>query len=238
MIKKDDLLRQLSSDSHTHAYLLVGGERQEVRHIFESFASKLDISLFDRHIVGEESKLGRGSIGIEGVRKLRERLSLKPHSSSHHLVLFSEAQALTVEAQNALLKILEEPPAPTVFFLATFDERLLLPTIASRCQPIRLSWGKGTWQEEGIEVVDRLLAIREQPLKEQFTLAETLARDSHLEDILDAWMLALRGQLHTGSQKVAADLKAIFKAKEHLQTTQANRRLILENLFLELTYGG
>lgn len=74
------------------------------------------------------------AIGIESIRELEHFLSLKVPSRQaiHRVIILEEAQLLTLEAQNALLKTLEEPPAGTVFILTCAHEQALLPTIRSR----------------------------------------------------------------------------------------------------------
>jgi len=76
------------------------------------------------------------SISIEAVRSVRQFLRLKTtgEQTLRRAVLIEHAEALTTEAQNALLKMLEEPPADTVIALTTANVRALLPTIASRVQ--------------------------------------------------------------------------------------------------------
>jgi DNA polymerase-3 subunit delta' len=79
---------------------------------------------------------------IDAVRDLISRLSLRvPADKSKNInrvVLISEADKLTTEAQNALLKVLEEPPAKTSIILTTDSETNLLPTILSRLQKINV----------------------------------------------------------------------------------------------------
>lgn len=76
------------------------------------------------------------SISIETVRSVRQFLRLKTTGEQNlrRAVLIEHAEALTTEAQNALLKMLEEPPADTIIVLTTANVRALLPTIASRVQ--------------------------------------------------------------------------------------------------------
>jgi DNA polymerase-3 subunit delta' len=77
------------------------------------------------------------SILIEQVRALLPPLSLAITApSGMRVVAIDDAQALTVEAQNALLKLIEEPPSRTVFILVTNQLESLLPTVRSRCQAI------------------------------------------------------------------------------------------------------
>lgn len=81
---------------------------------------------------------GENSIGIEEVRNLQEKLSLKPFAEKEKIAVIKEAQNLTTEAQNALLKTLEEPNKTTKIYLTAPDSYWLLPTIVSRCENIRL----------------------------------------------------------------------------------------------------
>src|SRR5262249_18843612 len=73
------------------------------------------------------------SITIEQVRQLVSSLALSPYAAhSTRLVLIDDAHQLTVEAQNALLKLVEDPPAATRFVLAAEQLEALLPTMRSR----------------------------------------------------------------------------------------------------------
>lgn len=74
------------------------------------------------------------AIGIETIRELEHFLSLKVPSSLaiHRIVVIEDADLLTIEAQNAFLKTLEEPPAGTIFILTSSHDQSLLPTVRSR----------------------------------------------------------------------------------------------------------
>lgn len=78
-------------------------------------------------------------IKIHQVRELQQKMTLRPMSAACRFVIFNEADALNQEAANALLKSLEEPPPQTVLILITARPHALLPTVVSRCQPIRFS---------------------------------------------------------------------------------------------------
>ncbi len=71
---------------------------------------------------------------IDDVRELREHIPYGPTNSQYKVVIIDEVHMLTSEAYNALLKILEEPPAHVVFVLATTEVHKLPDTITSRCQ--------------------------------------------------------------------------------------------------------
>ncbi len=79
----------------------------------------------------------KDQIRIDTIRTLITQLGFTPYSASYRFVLIRRAEKMTVAASNALLKILEEPPALTHFILTTANVSGLLPTILSRCQIIR-----------------------------------------------------------------------------------------------------
>ncbi len=81
-------------------------------------------------------------LGIEQAKKIKEHFSLKPYSAKGMVVVLEDASALTIEAQNALLKTLEEPPQNAILILAASSDASFLPTILSRCQKIILEGEK------------------------------------------------------------------------------------------------
>lgn len=85
-----------------------------------------------------ETPAGKQEIPIEAIRELNKQLRLKVPSRQtvNRVVLISDAHMLSLEAQNALLKNLEEPATGTVFILTAPSDRSLLPTIASRCRQL------------------------------------------------------------------------------------------------------
>ena len=77
------------------------------------------------------------SIGIDLIRGVIEAVSKHPYEGRYSVVVLNEAHLATAEAQNAFLKLLEEPPASSVLVLVTRFPDRLLPTVLSRCQEIR-----------------------------------------------------------------------------------------------------
>lgn len=80
-----------------------------------------------------------GFIVVDDVRELAVRLGFAPHEGRARVVVVEEADRLRVEAANAFLKTLEEPPSRTHFVLVTAAPEKLLDTVRSRCQKIRFS---------------------------------------------------------------------------------------------------
>lgn len=73
------------------------------------------------------------SIGIDDVRSIQKFCSRKPNQNNRTKVIVNQAHLMTVPAQNAALKILEEPPEYVDIYLITNQPDLLIPTVLSRC---------------------------------------------------------------------------------------------------------
>ena len=80
-----------------------------------------------------------GSIGVDDIRKqIQDTIQIRPYSSPYKIYIVDQAEIMTVQAQNALLKTIEEPPAYAVILLLTENQDILLPTILSRCVQLKL----------------------------------------------------------------------------------------------------
>lgn len=79
------------------------------------------------------------SISVDDIRKqVNEDIQIKPYSGKYKVYVIADADMMTVQAQNAILKTIEEPPAYAVIFLLTENADSLLPTIRSRCVMLKL----------------------------------------------------------------------------------------------------
>lgn len=96
---------------------------------------------------------GQRTIKIRQIRDLIAGVASKTYDGAMRVILISQAEAMTPEAQNALLKSLEEPEPGNVFIITAENREKILPTIRSRCQTMTLE----PLPEEGIR---RLLTLR------------------------------------------------------------------------------
>ena len=79
------------------------------------------------------------TISVEDIRaQVNNDVAIKPYSSRYKVYIINEAEKMTVQAQNAILKTLEEPPAYVVILLLVSNLQALLPTILSRCVTLNM----------------------------------------------------------------------------------------------------
>ncbi len=112
-----------------YSYLIAGGDTNTRAHYIESKITPQSELI---HLKTEKS-----SLTIKQIQSLSAPLSITPRLP--RIVWIEEANLLTIPAQNALLKMLEEPPEFTTFYLTCNSALALLPTIRSRCQTIALT---------------------------------------------------------------------------------------------------
>lgn len=120
----------------SHSYLFCGPRgtgKTTIARIFAHAINGFDYQLEDDYvdIVEIDAASNRG---IDNIRELRENAIVAPTKGKYKVYILDESHMLTKEASNALLKILEEPPAHIVFIMATTDPQKVLPTILSRSQ--------------------------------------------------------------------------------------------------------
>ena len=111
---------------------------------------------------------GASNNGIDEIRTLRENVKFSSANSKYKIYIIDEAHQITVQAFNALLKTLEEPPSHVVFIMATTEQHKIPITILSRCQRYRfkllsnaeISFAiKKIGQKEGFEIEDEAVSI-------------------------------------------------------------------------------
>lgn len=82
--------------------------------------------------------IAKKSIGVDEIRQLTVSLHAAAYEGGWKTAIIEDAGAMTVQAQNSLLKTIEEPPAKTVFLLTAVSAGQMLPTVRSRCRPVRM----------------------------------------------------------------------------------------------------
>lgn len=175
-------------------------------------------------------------LGVAQAKEIREFFSIKPYQAKGRVVVMEDAGKLTMEAQNALLKTLEEPPEEAILILGADSETNFLPTILSRCEIVTI---------RGTDLVARGLTTDEvytkdianlltQDIAERFEYIEKLKDQKKREAFLKALTVYFHQDLRSYSSGGNTDfLRELLQAEEWAETN-VNIRGILEYLMLKM----
>ena len=148
---KEHLRGAISTGKVSHAYIINGERSSGKEFIARVFAMALQCEKGEIEPCGEchscrqalsnnqpdivyVSHEKPNTIGVEDIRaQINGDIDVKPYSSPYKVYIMNEGEKMTVQAQNALLKTLEEPPEYAVILILTTQLEALLPTILSRC---------------------------------------------------------------------------------------------------------
>ncbi|HEX8931645.1 MAG TPA: hypothetical protein VF810_00640 [Patescibacteria group bacterium] len=228
------------------SFIVIAKDKQKRDQYLADFFKQHEIDTFDITVLNLETsaKQNTQSLGIEDIKQIQKKIFLKPIKSKVKAIVIDEAELLTIEAQNALLKILEEPPNHTLIILATDTKETLLPTIISRCQVIQLEETEIKLSaKETLELENFLATLPTWGIGERLKKAETLAKDKQKTiEWIEKLILVLRKQLiaNTSNQKSStlhsqlSILKSLQSLHTLLKTTNVNPRFALENTLLAL----
>ena len=209
----------------------------------------------DVHLIIPEPN--KDSVSINQIRDMQEEAHLRPFIARFKVYIIEEAERMSEEAANSLLKILEEPPRDTVFVLTTSSPQDILPTIISRCQMVRFTQEFKTKKNlETGEKVFSLIGVNEVSyiLREVRNVASTKVEATDIVDFLALWYrdilfmkerdeesIILRDkmeQLRDMEKRLPENflilaLTDILRAR-HLLARNVSPRLTLETLFMKL----
>lgn len=228
----------LKKNKLDHAYLFYGpGKKirkalQFARIILACREKKL--SLKSDFIMLEKEEEAT-QIKIERIREMIKRVSLR--SQGKRVILLKKAELLSLEAANALLKILEEPPPGTIFILTASNIKQVIPTIVSRCQGYYLADDKPKIKILGRE--KRIKDFLAGDLVARFKFAEEVAKiKGQAVLILNGLARFLRSKMMEKSdlsikKRLAREIRQVLKSRLLLKRN-ISARLILEDLSLRL----
>ncbi|HYC54547.1 MAG TPA: hypothetical protein VEL28_06395 [Candidatus Binatia bacterium] len=156
----------------------------------------------------------KSSIGIDDSRAFARSLSLRPTRRGPRVGIIRDADAMTVDAQNALLKLLEEPPGSCVLVLVADNASAMLATVRSRCRHLPF----GALDESDVASVLRTLAWEEGQAQaaaacSRGSVSRALAYDAEGLAEREAVLLAFEG-LMDGKVEIDAMLQTMMARKE------------------------
>lgn len=224
--KKDYLHLALARPSH--AYLFVGGESDK-HEIVIDFARKMvgDISAGDySRWIYEVAPLDDKKIGIGQVKELSNFANQsKSKDVENKLIVINRAELLSIEAANALLLLLEEPPDNTIFILVASSVERLPATIISRTQVIRLRDGEKLNNND----IERANAYLQADLVGRLTVASQNNDKVKAEELIAGISKVLIGD---DSNSAIRRGESLLLAQSHLYNN-GNPKFVLECLALE-----
>ncbi|KEI06746.1 DNA polymerase III subunit delta' [Clostridium botulinum] len=136
LIKKE-INNSIDSRKFSHAHLIVGEDGIGKSLIAREIALKILGKIEDRDyvdIIQWRVEKNKQSIGVDNIRDIIKEVNKKPYEEDKKVIIVYEAERMTIEAQNAFLKTIEEPPEGVLIILLSSNLELMLETIRSRCQ--------------------------------------------------------------------------------------------------------
>jgi len=221
------LKKSIENKRLAHAYLFAGPEHLGKKTVALEFIRMLngqeigqavhpDILIVEPELVEKKGVKKELEIGIDQARQIQHQMSLFPYQAPYKVVLIDQAEKMTVEAGNCLLKTLEEPSGQAILILIAAQPQLLLPTIVSRCQLIKfLTVGeeeikKNVSDSKIIRLANGRPGLAIQYLKEPALFQEQDKIISQLEKLV-------RADLNEGYQYVENMAKDIPRARKILK---------------------
>ncbi|RJR26328.1 hypothetical protein C4561_05565 [candidate division WWE3 bacterium] len=223
------------------SYIVYGSSDKSRKKLIEEFIEKytsgnysLESENKNPDIMVIKNSEEKKSIGITQTKKGIEFLTEKPFSLKKKLLVIENAGKMTSEAQNSLLKTLEEPPEYSEIFLNVELPGQLLETVQSRCKKIKAT---GLQTEDTLADLS-LKVIIESTLGQRLDTAKELSgrEREDLISIIDLWVKESRKlMIDTYSLCWAENIIELTKFKNDLEHTNVNARMALEALLLKLT---
>ncbi|KND49897.1 MAG: DNA polymerase III delta prime subunit [Parcubacteria bacterium C7867-002] len=211
-----------------HSHYLIGSDilRAELKTVLEDvheIASQGNPDFFDAFYE---------TFTIDDSRQLREMHGVRPVHSSGKKIFIISMDGITIEAQNALLKLLEEPAEYAYFFLIIPSGHLLLPTVKSRMIPIETASEKET-TGEGEKFLKLSVAKRLDMIK---GLLDDISKEKKTKQHAIQLLHDIEAALYTrkGVAKAAAALRALDIAKKYSSDRAPSLKMLLESVALSV----
>ena len=173
---------------------------------------------------------GKKFLSVDQIRELRAEAFVKPHQAANRIFIIEDASRMNPQAQNALLKVLEEPPKNVIFILIVPSKTMLLDTIVSRCVLLSLN-DVASGDSENIELankfIDLLLTGSEYEMLKLLTPLEKSRADA--EAFFNNLALCIAGRLKNGTAH-ARTLDCLFDDTKYyldLLATNINMSLLI-----------
>lgn len=229
--------RLIENGTLSHAYIFGGQDYESIKSFAVCVCELLTGRGFENNpnlkLLQPDKKKDIYKIYIEDIRGLKSFMSLKPHSSQYKLAVIDDADTMTIEAANAMLKVLEEPPKQAVIILVTSQPKSLPTTILSRCETVVFPPAKEVETDEMAEALAELRKVARQSITERIKYAKKIYERDNYTELVNLWLRSLR--LHLVSKPTSAPvLKNLLRLSQTISQPQYNHRIALETFFINL----
>jgi DNA polymerase III delta prime subunit len=219
-----NLLAQIKSGKFHHAYLIKKLRDAEIEEVIKEIKGTLGKKLRSEDVFEEKIE----NLGIEDSRKLKERAQIT--ALGEYKLFFLKISSMTREAENSLLKLLEEPPANSHFFI--FAKSINLSKILlSRIVVI-----EGELDSSNTEVKKILEATIGEKIELAKKIADRVKEAESKDEIMDL-LNTLEKEIVKKiglTSKSSLVLKEVEEGKNFLKDKSASSKMILENIFIKI----
>jgi len=216
-----------------HSFLIVAKDKNIVSSYTSSLLKKEEVGAIDINL-----RIYEKAIGIKDVRDIQKAALLKPFRGKTKAIIIDAYEDITLEAQNALLKILEEPPNNTIMIINAARKEFFLPTIISRCKVIVLQETEIKLTKDNLSELEEALNILSNgKIGDKLRIAQNITANKGDTALwLEQMAIFVRNKMTEDSvnSKYLIFLKELQKTYKDIKSTNVSQRTALENLFLSL----
>ncbi len=211
-----------------NTYLITSKNFEEALETADKIAKQSGVNQFDKTYLEFEKDLG-----IEDIRNIQKTIFLAPGKGNSKALIITLRKQATVEAQNSMLKLLEEPPANTLIFIISKTKGFFLPTVLSRVKVMELI-EEADFEKE-YEKVIKLSGIG---AKLAFAQEISKDKDSAITFIEKAILSAREEMINSENPETALKLRKLIHSLElahyDLINTNVSPRISIEHALLNL----
>ncbi|SDH69335.1 DNA polymerase-3 subunit delta' [Pseudobutyrivibrio sp. 49] len=234
---KSLLKNAVKTGNHSHAYIFSGEKGSGKMMLAEAFATMLQcenpaddacgechsckqaISHNNPDIIYVHREEGKANISVDTVREqIVNDVDIKPYSNKYKIYIVEEAERMNPQAQNAILKTIEEPPEYAIIILLTANHNAFLQTILSRCVLIQM-------KSIDTESIKRILQSKYEIVDYQSEMVATfaqgnvgkaiaLATDSSFNEVKDQVVSLCKRAARMEENQISDEVKAIKEAND------------------------
>jgi len=185
--QKNILLQAVEKDLISHAYLFEGADLVGVAQWFAGqISSGVDIKLVTNALF--DPKKETAAISVDTVRGMIADVYLRPYHGGRKVYIVPDADTLTVQAQNSMLKVLEEPPEYCVIILLAGKSDAFLPTVLSRVTVLAFPSEGAGYSREEMELRDEVFryaqGLTEPKRMEMYRFVEFIKKNRKSADLI------------------------------------------------------